>query len=134
LADGVDARNGMNTYDMDLIIRPLSAARPNVEIYPPIVVAITTRPERGDVSGVWAFASLTTEDQTESLAPPRNDLLLGRTADSIHPLTDDIDAEGGSIGYAVFSDLKIAEPGTYCLKISLIDMDRYGAVVYRYLV
>jgi hypothetical protein len=37
---------------------------------------------------------------------------------------DETNPEDLTVGYAVFSDLAIAEPGTYCWKISLIDMDR----------
>jgi len=95
---------------------------------PPVVIALkapATRSGRGaaerdigDVSGIWAHVSLVTEDQCETLAPPRNDLLLGRTVDSIHSNPDD-----PTVGYATFTNLAIAEPGTYCLRISLIDMD-----------
>lgn len=119
---------------MDMVIRPLIAIRPGVVMHPPIVVALkagASRSERnlayrnvGDVSGIWAFISLVTEDRNQSLAPPRTDLLLGRTVDSIRPFFDESDAENPTVGYAVFADLAIAEPGRYCLKISLIDMDR----------
>jgi hypothetical protein len=119
---------------MDLVIRPVRAIRPGVVMHPPIVLALkapASRSERarayrdiGDVSGIWAFVSLASEDQSQSLAPPRNDLLIGSVAGYIRPVPDESDPGDLTVGYAVFSDLAIAEPGTYCLKISLIDMDR----------
>ena len=121
-------------YKMEMVIRPLSAIKPGVTMHPPVVVALkaqTSRGERdgiyrelGDVSGIWAFVSLVTEDGNQSLAPPRTDLLLGRIVDSIHPAFDNTNSEGPTVGYAIFPDLAIAEPGRYCLRISLIDMDR----------
>jgi hypothetical protein len=119
---------------MDLVIRPVPAIRPGVVMHPPVVLALkapTARSERdrpyrdiGDVSGMWAFVSLVSEDQSQSLAPPRDDLLTGSAAGCIRPILDESDPEDLTVGYAVFSDLAIAEPGTYRLKISLIDMDR----------
>ena len=119
---------------MDLVIRPVAAIRPGVVMQPPIVLALkapASRSEResfyrdiGDVSGIWAFVSLVSEDQSQSLAPPRNDLLIGSVAGCIRPAVDESDPEDLTVGYAVFANLAIAEPGTYCLKISLIDMDR----------
>src|SRR5436189_6084326 len=119
---------------MDLIIRPVQAIKPRVVMHPPIVLALkasASRSERnsayrdvGDVSGVWAFVSLVSEDQSRSLAPPRSDLLIGSVACCIRPALDESPSEDLTVGYAVFSDLAIAEPGTYRWKISLIDMDR----------
>lgn len=119
---------------MDLVVRPVPTIRPGVVMHPPIVVALkvsASRNERdmsyrdiGDVSGIWAFASLLSEDQSQSLAPPRNDLLIGSVAGCIRPVIDQPANDNLTVGYAIFSDLAIAEPGTYCLKISLIDTDR----------
>ncbi len=132
--NGINGEVHDHPYVMEMVIRPLSAIKPGVVMHPPVVVALkaqTLRSERdiayrevGDVSGIWAFVSLVTEDRNQSLAPPRTDLLLGRLVDSIHPAFDDTNAEEPTVGYAIFTDLAIAEPGTYCLKISLIDMDR----------
>jgi hypothetical protein len=119
---------------MDLVIRPVRAIRPGAVMHPPIVLALkapASRSERnstyrgvGDVSGIWAFVSLVSEDQSRSIAPPRNDLLVGSVARCIRPVLDGTHSEDLTVGYAVFSDLAITEPGTYCWKISLIDMDR----------
>jgi hypothetical protein len=124
----------MNPYNMDLVIRPMRAIKPGVVMHPPIVLALkapasrseknSARRDMGDVSGIWAFVSLVSEDQSRSLAPPRNDLLVGSVARCIRPVLDETNPEDLTVGYAVFSDLAIAEPGTYCWKISLIDMDR----------
>lgn len=112
----------------------MQAIKPGVVMNPPIVLALrapASRSERnsarrdiGDVSGIWAFVSLVSEDRSRSLAPPRNDLLIGSVARCIRPVLDETNPEDLTVGYAVFSDLAIAEPGTYCWKISLIDMDR----------
>lgn len=119
---------------MDLLVPPLSAVRPGDVFSPPVVVALkvpasqagrnSARRDVGDVSGIWAIVSLVTEDRNDSLAPPRSDLLMGRTVASIRPAFNESDPEDPTVGYAIFPDLAIAEPGTYCLKISLIDMDR----------
>lgn len=124
----------MNPYNMDLIIRPVQVIKPGVVMNPPIVLALKAPASRsgrnsayrdvGDVSGIWAFVSLVSEDQSRSLAPPRNDLLIGSVARCIRPVLDGTHSGDLTVGYAVFSDLAIAEPGTYCWKISLIDMDR----------
>jgi len=124
----------MNPYNMDLVIRPMQAIKPGVVMHPPIVLALkapasrrernSTRRDIGDVSGIWAFVSLVSEDQSRSLAPPRNDLLIGSVARCIRPVLDETNPGDLTVGYAVFSDLAIAEPGTYRWKISLIDMDR----------
>jgi hypothetical protein len=124
----------MTPYNMDLVIRPVQAIKPGVVMHPPIVLALkapasrseknSARRDMGDVSGIWAFVSLVSEDQSRSLAPPRNDLLVGSVARCIRPVLDETNPEDLTVGYAVFSDLAIAEPGTYCWKISLIDMDR----------
>ena len=120
---------------MDIVVSPLSTIRPGATMPLPVVVALRTPPptrgdrgdfhyEIGDVSGIWAFVSLVTEDKGRTLAPPREDLLLGRTVDSVHPALDEQDPEDRTVGYALFPDLAIAEPGTYCLRVTLIDMDR----------
>ena len=139
-SDGVvaDETNGRgmesSPFRMHIVLRPRPATRPNVAMNPPFVIAVnapTAASERelygrgvGDVTGVWVFVSLVTGDGTQTLAPPRDDLLLGRRADSIHPVFEEPGPEEVTVGYAVFSDLSISEPGSFCLRASLIDMDR----------
>ena len=123
------------SYAMDMLVSPLSRIRPGSTMPLPVVIALRAPPpnrgnrgdspyEIGDVNGIWAFVSLVTEDRNRTLAPPREDLLLGRTVDSLHPALDEHDPEDRTVGYALFPDLAIAEPGTYRLKVTLIDMDR----------
>ena len=133
-ANRINGGLSMNPYNMDLIIRPVQVIKPGVVMNPPIVLALKAPASRsgrnsayrdvGDVSGIWAFVSLVSEDQSRSLAPPRNDLLIGSVARCIRPVLDGTHSGDLTVGYAVFSDLAIAEPGTYRWKISLIDMDR----------
>jgi hypothetical protein len=125
---------------MELAIAPPPKIAAGVMLEIPIVVTFSaaTSPEDGkqenqdgnepivlgDLSGVWAFVSLTTPDMEQSLAPPRTDLLRGRTADSIHPINEEQDGERPTLAYATFSDIAISEPGQYRLKVNIIDMNR----------
>ncbi|KAJ9497680.1 hypothetical protein H2202_006713 [Exophiala xenobiotica] len=125
---------------MELAVAPPPKIAAGVILEIPIVVTFSaaTSPEDGkqenqdgkepivlgDLSGVWAFVSLTTPDMEQSLAPPRTDLLRGRTADSIHPINEEQDGERPTLAYATFSDIVISEPGQYRLKVNIIDMNR----------
>ena len=82
----------------------------------------------GDFSGVWVFLSLSTADMGESLAPPRQDLFCGRTADSIHPVFYEQDGDRPIIAYATFPGLLIREPGRYRIKATMIDMNAYASL------
>ncbi|KAK5388379.1 hypothetical protein LTR20_004625 [Exophiala xenobiotica] len=124
---------------MELAVAPPPKIAAGVILEIPIVVTFSaaTSPEDGkqetqdgkepivlgDLSGVWAFVSLTTPDMEQSLAPPRTDLLRGRTADSIHPINEEQDGERPTLAYATFSDIVISEPGQYRLKVNIIDMN-----------
>lgn len=79
-----------------------------------------------DLTGVWAFVSLTTPDMEQNLAPPRTDLLRGQTADSIHPILQEQEGDHLPLAYATFAGLIITEPGEYRLRINLIDMNALG--------
>jgi hypothetical protein len=125
---------------MELAVAPPPKIAAGVILEIPIVVTFgaATSPEDGkqenqdgkepivlgDLSGVWAFVSLTTPDMEQSLAPPRTDLLRGRIADSIHPINEEQDGERPTLSYATFSDIVISEPGQYRLKVNIIDMNR----------
>lgn len=76
-----------------------------------------------DLSGVWAFLSLTTPDMQESLVPPRTDLLQGRTSDSIHPIHQEQQVDRPMIAYATFPELMITQPGSYRIRVNIIDMN-----------
>ncbi|EXJ94028.1 hypothetical protein A1O1_02421 [Capronia coronata CBS 617.96] len=120
---------------MELAIAPPSKVAAGVSLHLPVVVTFTTAAalEEGtlehesyalpDLSGVWAFVSLTTPDMQQSLAPPRTDLLRGRTADSIHPVHQDQEGDRPTLAYATFRELMITQPGRYRIKINIIDMN-----------
>jgi hypothetical protein len=86
---------------------------------------LPNNPSTINFNGCWAFLSLMAEDRKQVLAPPRNDLLEGIIADSIHELNSP--QEGSSsqvIRYAAFKDLKISEPGKYCFSVNVVDMNK----------
>lgn len=124
-------------YEMEFVIQPPSTVRPGIHLYPPVVIEVrsqgatvgTMSSSIGDMSGIWAFAALTTEDGSEVLSPPRTNLFSGRTADSIHLAMSG--SQGPEVGYAVFPNLAIAQPGHYQIRVSLIDMDSNGSSLGR---
>lgn len=129
---------------MELAIGPPSRIAAGVELQSPIVVTFAaTKPEdhmakdegdngveaietmiTADFNGVWVLASLTTPQMDQSLAPPRTDLLRGRTADSVHPISQEQEGDNPPLAYATFSDIVITEPGQYRIKVYIIDMNR----------
>ena len=121
-------------FTMELALSPPEFVAAGIPLEPPVVVTFTTSETEkrrssearrlDDVTGVWAFVSLMSADQSQSLAPPRTDLLLGRTTDSIHPVYQRQDGEAQTIGYATFTDLAVSEPGRYCFRINLVDMNK----------
>lgn len=120
-------------HDMELAIKPPRRIAAGVKLENPLVVTFSTSRSKGrgngiaemqDVSGVWAYVSLVTEDQRESLAPPQKGLLRGQTADSIHPFHRDEVGDGQPFAYATFPDLAITKPGRYCFRINIIDMNK----------
>lgn len=122
------------TYDMELAIRPPRRIAAGLELETPLVVTFSQSKAKGrvlgmgdvqDVSGVWAFVSLMTEDRSESLAPPQKGLLRGQTADSIHPFERDQGGDAQPFAYATFPDLAITRPGRYCFRVNIIDMNPY---------
>ncbi|KIX09625.1 uncharacterized protein Z518_00706 [Rhinocladiella mackenziei CBS 650.93] len=121
---------------MELAIAPPSRVAAGVAFHTPLVVTFSSpKPTTDgkeenretvvlpDMSGVWAFVSLTTPDMQQSLAPPRADLLRGKTADSIHPIHQEQEGERSTIAYATFPGLKITQPGQYRIKVNIIDMN-----------
>ena len=121
---------------MELAIAPPSRIAAGVALHMPLVVTFTTatstnigKQENGatitlpNLSGVWAFVSLTTPDMQQSLAPPRTDLLRGNIADSLHPVHREQAGERPTIAYARFPGLAITQPGRYRIKVNIIDMN-----------
>ncbi|KIW39091.1 uncharacterized protein PV06_08902 [Exophiala oligosperma] len=129
---------------MELAIGPPSRIAAGVPIESPIVVTFAAaKPENyktkdesdddfedvegmmiADFDGVWVLVSLTTPQMDQSLAPPRTDLLRGRTADSIHAISQEQEGDIPTLAYATFTDIVITEPGRYRIKVYIIDMNR----------
>lgn len=122
-------------YEMELAVAPPSKIAAGVSLHLPVVVTFTTAtaPDDGkdedevfalpELSGVWAFLSLTTPDMQQSLAPPRTDLLRGRTADSLHLVHQDQQSDRPTLAYATFRELVITQPGRYRFRVNIIDMN-----------
>lgn len=134
----VDSDNYIDEI-MELAIGPPSRMAAGLALQHPLVVTFTSaNKEKGedeealrlhDLTGIWAFVSLTTPDMEQHLAPPRTDLLRGQTADSIHPIQPIQQEQEGdplALAYATFAGLIITEPGEYRLRINLIDMNALG--------
>ncbi|ETN36402.1 uncharacterized protein HMPREF1541_08679 [Cyphellophora europaea CBS 101466] len=119
---------------MELVIAPPNRIAAGSKLGSPLVVTfkaskLRRRPvtaeggEGQDLSGVWAYISLMSEDKSRTLAPPRTDLLRGHPAASIHPLDSAAQRGGSSFAYAAFPDLTITAPGRYCFCINVFDMN-----------
>jgi hypothetical protein len=119
-------------FEMELAIAPPTRIPAGIQLGAPLVVTFqasklkrrpaTAESEDGqDLSGVWAYVSLTNEDRSRILAPPATDLLQGNPAASISPLSPKPNAP---FAYAVFSGLTITTPGRYCFRVNVIDMNR----------
>ncbi|KIX91916.1 uncharacterized protein Z520_12379 [Fonsecaea multimorphosa CBS 102226] len=121
---------------MELAVAPPSRVAAGVTLRTPLVVTFSGRPPRADdkredgeaftlpdLSGIWVFLSLTTPDMQESLAPPREDLLCGSRADSVHAICEEQEVERPTVAYATFPGLKITQPGSYRIKVNIIDMN-----------
>ena len=124
------------SIEMELVIAPPNRIAAGSKLGSPLVVTfkaskLRRRPvtaeggEGQDLSGVWAYISLMSEDKSRTLAPPRTDLLRGHPAASIHPLDSAAQRGGSSFAYAAFPDLTITAPGRYCFCINVFDMNRY---------
>lgn len=115
---------------MNLAVAPPPKVKVGVALDAPLVVTLSAARDRQpdvpgadqniDMSGIWAFLSLVTEDM-RSLAPPRVDLLSGNLADAIHPLLAPTKDEQRPFAYVTFPDLAVNEAGRYRFKVTLID-------------
>lgn len=88
----------------------------------PVPVVVLFEQENGSVpdpGNIWAFASLI--EDTGSTAP-REDLLSGQRADSVHILSAQNGDLQNTFGYASFPHLQISQPGRFRLRITAIDM------------
>ncbi len=129
-----EAKPFVGTYSMELAVTPPQRITAGLRLEAPLVVTFSASKvkkralvprELTDLSGIWAFVSLMTEDRSRSLAPPQTDLLRGRTADSIHHIPQAEGRDERPFAYATFPNLEIARPGRYCFKVNIIDMNQY---------
>jgi hypothetical protein len=119
-----------NLQPMNFMLDPPTRVRPGAIFNPPVVIRIdrpTCNKTALDPSLLWAFVSITDEAGKISLAPPRNDLIIGNLSDSVHVLDSDAESEDeDEFGYLSFPDIAIRDPGNYRLKISLMELDVQG--------
>ncbi|KAI9887152.1 MAG: hypothetical protein M1823_001059 [Watsoniomyces obsoletus] len=123
--------------EMEIMSQPPAESGRSAILYPPLTVRLrsqnfdhnTSVALAGDLSQLWAVVSLMNEHGTESLAPPRQDLLVGTVTASPRPLArsdpSDLD-ENESESFVMFSDLAIRESGRYRLRVTLIQMQSSG--------
>lgn len=112
---------------MQIVIQPPREARPGEILVPPLMICLRTpgnyREDENvveDLGSYWAAVSMVSEDGMIALAPPSTTLLSGTLVDSVH---EAYQAEDESeIGYFVFQNLRIHEPGNFRLRISLMQM------------
>ena len=111
---------------MNVIVEPPPQVRPGQVLSPPVVIRLErAETEENDInpSLLFAFVSITSEDGSTSLAPPRNDLIAGNLSDSVHTLDSDTESDDEEVGFLSFPDLRIQDPGSYRLRVSLMRMD-----------
>ena len=118
---------------MELAVAPPRRIAAGVKLEKPLVVTFSVSKAKHrafvpgtDLSGIWVFVSLMTEDRRQSLAPPQSGLLKGQTTDSIHPIPREEVGEEQPFAYATFPGLEITRPGRYCFKVNIIDMNQYA--------
>ncbi len=127
IRDAERLRGALSPYQMHIITEPPIQVRPGNILIPPVRVALRTQEthEYGgagaiDLSSYWASVSLISADGLVALAPPSTTLLSGSLVDSIR---EPGPAEGDSdIGYVLFQNLAINQPGDFRLRISLLRM------------
>ncbi|KAI4148392.1 MAG: hypothetical protein LQ341_001586 [Variospora aurantia] len=120
------AHSALSPYQMHVIIDPPGEARPGDALIPAPTIMVRFRGhvqeeaiQAQDITNYWAFASLVSEDGRIALAPPSTSLVSGRLIGTIREPND---ADDGEVGYAIFKDLCIHQPGSFRLRISLMRM------------
>ena len=104
---------------MTVILQPPTDVRPGEVFHSPVIVSLESRPtgnRRHDIpqndARYWALASIRRHDGSNVLA--------GETLATIRRA--DTPQRYPNMGYLVFSDLKVFEPGNFKIYISLIQM------------
>ncbi|KAI4160755.1 MAG: hypothetical protein LQ342_005468 [Letrouitia transgressa] len=117
---------------MDILVQPPSEVQPGITLNPPIVIVLQnssgaedSETIAQDTNAYWALASVVSEDGLTALAPPDPDLLSGTLVDSIHEVSENGERVAG---YLRFTNLAIQRPGSYRIRISLIQMPPAGTI------
>ncbi|KAL9019092.1 MAG: hypothetical protein Q9185_003634 [Variospora sp. 1 TL-2023] len=126
LESAAQAHSALSPYQMHVIIDPPDEARPGDALIPAPTIMVRFRGhvqeeaiQAQDITNYWVFASLVSEDGRIALAPPSTSLVSGRLIGTIR---EPKDADDGEVGYAIFKDLCIHQPGSFRLRISLMRM------------
>lgn len=132
----VDECKGEEASDitMELELGPPSRVVAGLQLSSPIVVVLKSPKAKAAASdsgtqgqnlgGIWAYLSLMSADGRTSLSPPRTDLLLGQPVASVHKYPESSMVDNTAFAYAKFPGLSITAPGSYRLRINIIDMHR----------
>ncbi|KAL8933645.1 MAG: hypothetical protein Q9216_006273 [Gyalolechia sp. 2 TL-2023] len=119
--------NALGPYQINIIIEPPREARPGEVLIPPLALCLHARGDHRedeslveDLSSYWASVSLVSEDGLVALAPPSTTLISGILVDSVREAYQ-MEHEG-EIGYFLFQNLSINQPGNFRFCISLMQM------------
>ena len=134
-------------FNLAILVQPPSQIQPGSFFDVPIVVRIGTRLREDSIQestnnhSLYAILSVVTEDGMTMLSPPRADLLLGPTANSLHSADQIIDHDhspvGSShfltptsteqeVGITFFSNVGIHDSGRFRIRVSLMRLDITG--------
>ena len=133
-------------YQMELVVQPPSHIRPGDQLHPPVIVRLDAhtasaaqQAHRGE--RLFAVLSVTNENGTATLSPPRSDLVRGNVAGSLQMLENEGGSRGGGessasggsgrggrqeIGFLSFPNVAIRESGRYRLRVSLLAFSAQG--------
>ncbi|KAL8994300.1 MAG: hypothetical protein Q9188_007107 [Gyalolechia gomerana] len=121
----------LSPYRMHIVIEPPREARLGDRLIPPPTVCLRTPEDHRedeslveDLSRFWASVSMVSEDGMVALAPPSTTLISGTLVDSVREAYHVEDE--GEIGYFLFQNLSINQPGNFRFRISLMQMPTSG--------
>ena len=142
LADGGIQVNRL--FNLMILVQPPSQIQPGIFFDVPIVVRIGQRLHEGPIQesvnnhSLYAILSVVTEDGMTMLSPPRADLLLGATANSVHSadqILDYGDSPTGTshfltptsrereVGITFFPNVGIRDGGRFRIRVSLMRLN-----------
>ena len=124
----------LGPYQMHISIEPPREARPGGILVPPLAISVRVREafqgsgDRGeDLNSYWASVSVVSEDGMVALAPPSTSLLSGTLVDSVRETALEQEENESEIGFFLFQNLRIHEPGNFRLRVSLLHMPTSGS-------